>query len=156
MRGRWDKVAVAVAARGPVPVPPGDFGTYRNGAIDYAITPDGDGGACLVVDGEVFPELALHDDRTFTVRDPATGRATPCGRFRGEPGAAAAVEIGGRLAAHLVRLGCGRRTGSGCCWSGWRSSSSPNWPAGRTCPSTGGRRTPGCGRSWPTRGCRCW
>ena len=82
----------------PVPVPAGDFGSYRNGAVEYVIRPGGDGGACLVVDGEVFPELTLYDDTTFTVRDPATGRATPCGRFRGEPGAAAAVEIGGRLA----------------------------------------------------------
>jgi len=37
-------------------------------------------------------------DSGVIVTDPATGRATPCGRFRGEPGAAAAVEIGGRLA----------------------------------------------------------
>ncbi|MFJ7217545.1 serine hydrolase domain-containing protein [Amycolatopsis sp. NPDC098790] len=87
------RAAQATARTREVPVPPGDFGTYRNGAIDYVITADR-----LVVDGEVFPELVLHDDRTFTVRDPATGRVTPCGRFRGEPGAAAAVEIGGRLA----------------------------------------------------------
>ncbi|KDN24270.1 beta-lactamase [Amycolatopsis rifamycinica] len=80
-----------------VPMPSGDFGTYRNGAVDYTIRPDGRG-ACLVVDGEVFPELTRYDDATFTVRDPATGRAAPCGRFRGTPGAATAVEIGGRLA----------------------------------------------------------
>ncbi|SFW88832.1 serine hydrolase domain-containing protein [Amycolatopsis australiensis] len=86
------------AAASTIPFPAGDFGTYRNGAIDYAITPD-EGGARLVVDGEVFPGLVLHADRTFTVRDPATGRVTPCGRFHGEPGAATAVEIGGRLAA---------------------------------------------------------
>jgi CubicO group peptidase (beta-lactamase class C family) len=81
----------------PVPVPAGDFGTYRNGAVDYTIRPD-DAGACLVVDGEVFPELTRYDDATFTVRDPATGRAAPCGRFHGAPGAATAVEIGGRRA----------------------------------------------------------
>jgi hypothetical protein len=81
----------------PVPVPDGDFGTYRNGAIDYTVRAGGDG-AALVVDGEVYPELELYDDATFTVRDPATGRATPCGRFRGSRGAATAVEIGGRLA----------------------------------------------------------
>ncbi|MEQ0563560.1 serine hydrolase domain-containing protein [Amycolatopsis sp. NEAU-NG30] len=81
----------------PVPMPAGDFATYRNGAIDYTIRP-GDGGVCLVVDGDVFPELTRYDDATFTVRDPATGRATPCGRFHGTPGAATAVEIGGRLA----------------------------------------------------------
>jgi CubicO group peptidase (beta-lactamase class C family) len=81
----------------PVPVPDGDFGTYRNGAIDYTVRVGGDG-AALVVDGEVYPELELYDDATFTVRDPATGRAVPCGRFRGAPGAATAVEIGGRLA----------------------------------------------------------
>ena len=79
------------------PVRVADFGTYRNGAIDYTVRPDG-GGACLVVDGEIFPELVLYDDSTFTVRDPATGRATACGRFRGDPGAVTAVEIGGRLA----------------------------------------------------------
>ncbi|NBH09948.1 serine hydrolase domain-containing protein, partial [Amycolatopsis sp. SID8362] len=76
----------------PVPVPEGHFGTYRNGAIDYTVRRDG-AGAALVVDGEVYPELVLHDDGSFTVRDPATGRATPCGRFR-----STAVEIGGRLA----------------------------------------------------------
>ncbi len=81
----------------PVPVPDGDFGTYRNGAIDYTVRADG-AGAALVVDGEVYPGLVLHDDGSFTVRDPATGRATPCGRFRGAPGASTAVEIGGRLA----------------------------------------------------------
>ncbi|MGA6168321.1 serine hydrolase domain-containing protein [Amycolatopsis magusensis] len=80
-----------------VPLPGGDFGTYRNGAVEYTIRPD-ETGAALDVDGEVFPELERYDDATFTVRDPATGRATPCGRFRGEPGAATAVDIGGRIA----------------------------------------------------------
>ncbi|MGK3203360.1 serine hydrolase domain-containing protein [Amycolatopsis sp. MEPSY49] len=87
------RAAQATAATRVVPMPSGDFGAYYNGSIEYVITADR-----LVVDGEVFPELVLRDDRTFTVRDPATGRVTPCGRFRGEPGAAAAVEIGGRLA----------------------------------------------------------
>ncbi len=82
----------------PVPIPAGDFGTYRNGAIDYMIQADGDGGAVLVVDGELFADLTLHEDATFTVRDPATGAATPCGRLRGVPGAATAIEVGGRLA----------------------------------------------------------
>ncbi|MGW7535472.1 serine hydrolase domain-containing protein [Amycolatopsis sp. NPDC054798] len=86
------------ADSGPIPMPDGDFGTYRNGAIGYTVRPDAQGGACLDVDGDVFPELTRYADDTFTVRDPATGRATPCGRFRGEPGAATAVEIGGRLA----------------------------------------------------------
>ncbi|OXM56490.1 serine hydrolase [Amycolatopsis thailandensis] len=82
----------------PVPFPAGDFGTYRNGALDYTIRPGGHAGADLVVDGEVFPEFTLHDDASFTVRDPVTGRPTPCGRLRGTPGAATAIEIGGRLA----------------------------------------------------------
>ncbi|WP_199785915.1 MULTISPECIES: serine hydrolase [Actinomycetes] len=89
---------VQVAKSCPIPVPDGDFGSYRNGSLEYTIRPDAAGGACLDVDGDVFPELTRYADGTFTVRDPATGRATPCGRFRGEPGAAAAVEIGGRLA----------------------------------------------------------
>ncbi|MFI6303329.1 serine hydrolase domain-containing protein [Amycolatopsis thailandensis] len=82
----------------PVPFPAGDFGTYRNGALDYTIRPGGHAGADLVVDGEIFPEFTLHDDASFTVRDPVTGRPTPCGRLRGTPGAATAIEIGGRLA----------------------------------------------------------
>ncbi|WP_406630942.1 serine hydrolase domain-containing protein [Amycolatopsis sp. WGS_07] len=81
-----------------VPMPDGDFGSYRNGSLEYTVRPDGAGGACLDVDGDVFPELVRYAGGAFTVRDPATGRATPCGRFRGEPGAAVAVEIGGRLA----------------------------------------------------------
>ncbi|MFB9927718.1 serine hydrolase domain-containing protein [Amycolatopsis halotolerans] len=89
---------VQVAESCPVPLPDGDYGSFRNGAIGYTIRPDALGGACLDVDGDVFPELTRYADGTFTVRDPATGRATPCGRFRGEPGAATAVEIGGRLA----------------------------------------------------------
>ncbi|WP_039794641.1 serine hydrolase domain-containing protein [Amycolatopsis alba] len=88
------------AAR-PIPIAAGDFGTYRNGALDYTIRPGKHGGAELVVDGEIFPELTLHDDAAFTVRDPATGRATPCGRLRGTPGEATAIEIGGRLARRL-------------------------------------------------------
>ncbi|WP_244223559.1 serine hydrolase domain-containing protein [Amycolatopsis circi] len=87
-----------VAESCPIPFPDGDFGNYRNGAIGYTIRSDARGDACLDVDGDVFPELTRYADGTFTVRDPATGRATPCGRFRGEPGAATAVEIGGRLA----------------------------------------------------------
>ncbi|WP_410598327.1 serine hydrolase domain-containing protein [Amycolatopsis sp. lyj-90] len=86
------------AATRPVPIPAGDFGTYRNGAIDYTIQGDENGGAILVVDGEIFPELTLHDDATIAVRDPATGDATPCGRLRGAPGKATAIEVGGRLA----------------------------------------------------------
>ncbi|MFK0247771.1 serine hydrolase domain-containing protein [Amycolatopsis azurea] len=89
------------AAAHPVPIPAGDFGTYRNGALDYTIRPGEHGGAELVVDGEIFPCLTLHDDAAFTVRDPATGRATPCGRLRGTPGEATAIEIGGRLARRL-------------------------------------------------------
>ncbi|WP_409465149.1 serine hydrolase domain-containing protein [Amycolatopsis sp. GA6-003] len=89
---------VQAAESCPIPMPDGDFGNYRNGAIGYAIRPDASGGACLDVDGDVFPELTRYADGSFTVRDPATGRATPCGRFRGRPGAATAVEIGGRLA----------------------------------------------------------
>ncbi|WP_414941780.1 serine hydrolase domain-containing protein [Amycolatopsis sp. cmx-11-51] len=82
----------------PVPFPAGDFGTYRNGAIDYTIRPDDHGGAVLVVDGETFADCTLHEDAAFTVRDPATGRVTPCGRLRGALGAATAIEVGGRLA----------------------------------------------------------
>ncbi|MBB5857513.1 serine hydrolase domain-containing protein [Amycolatopsis umgeniensis] len=82
----------------PVPIPAGDFGTYRNGAIDYTIRADEDGGTVLVVDGEVFPDLTLHEDATIAVRDPATGDATPCGRLRGTSGEATAIEVGGRLA----------------------------------------------------------
>ncbi|KFZ82037.1 beta-lactamase [Amycolatopsis sp. MJM2582] len=82
----------------PVPIAAGDFGTYRNGALDYTIRPGEHGGAELVADGEVFPGLTLHDDASFTVRDPVTGRPTPCGRLRGTPGEATAIEIGGRLA----------------------------------------------------------
>ncbi|MGW4826852.1 serine hydrolase domain-containing protein [Amycolatopsis japonica] len=82
----------------PVPIAAGDFGTYRNGALDYTIRPGEHGGAELVADGEVFPGLTLHDDASFTVLDPVTGRPTPCGRLRGTPGEATAIEIGGRLA----------------------------------------------------------
>jgi CubicO group peptidase (beta-lactamase class C family) len=82
-----------------VPLPGGCFGSYRNGTIEYTIEPGDDGVARLVVDGDVFPELTLYDCGAFTVRDPATGRATDCGRFRlDERGRVTGIQVGGRLA----------------------------------------------------------
>ncbi|MEU4248901.1 serine hydrolase domain-containing protein [Amycolatopsis sp. NPDC026612] len=75
-------------------------GSYTNGDLEYRIDVRADGGTVLVVDGEVYPELALLRDGSFSVREPGTGRRIIGGRFLTDPatGAVSAMQAGGRVA----------------------------------------------------------
>ncbi|MGW3961740.1 serine hydrolase domain-containing protein [Amycolatopsis sp. NPDC005003] len=74
-------------------------GHYTNGDLEYQVDVRADG-AVLVVDGEVYPELALLRDGSFSVREPATGRRIIGGRFLTDPatGTVSAMQAGGRVA----------------------------------------------------------
>jgi CubicO group peptidase (beta-lactamase class C family) len=81
--------------------PPADLsGSYTNGDLEYHVDVRDDGGAVLVVDGEVYPELAVLDNGAFSVREPGTGRRIVGGRFLTDPatGTVSAMQAGGRVA----------------------------------------------------------
>ncbi|MEV7094868.1 serine hydrolase domain-containing protein [Amycolatopsis sp. NPDC051045] len=75
-------------------------GRYTNGDLEYQVDVRADGGTVLVVDGEVYPELALLRDGAFSVREPGTGRRIIGGRFLTDPatGTVSAMQAGGRVA----------------------------------------------------------
>ncbi|WP_410573853.1 serine hydrolase domain-containing protein [Amycolatopsis sp. cmx-4-61] len=75
-------------------------GHYTNGDLEYRVDVRADGGTVLVVDGEVYPELALLRDGSFSVREPGTGRRIIGGRFLTDPatGTVSAMQAGGRVA----------------------------------------------------------
>jgi CubicO group peptidase (beta-lactamase class C family) len=83
--------------------PPGCAGWYANGGAEYVVT-DANGSIQLSVDGENFVPLTFHDDLTFSVRDPASGRQVFGGRFVREPAAGKVygIQVGGRLASRQV------------------------------------------------------
>ncbi|SEC47067.1 CubicO group peptidase, beta-lactamase class C family [Amycolatopsis tolypomycina] len=80
-------------------------GHYTNGDLEYEVDVRADGDAVLVVDGEVYPELALLRDGSFSVREPATGRRIIGGRFLTDPatGTVSAMQAGGRVARRRRR-----------------------------------------------------
>ncbi|OXM62112.1 serine hydrolase domain-containing protein [Amycolatopsis vastitatis] len=80
-------------------------GRYTNGDLEYQVDVRADGGAVLVVDGEVYPELAMLRDGSFSVREPGTGRRIIGGRFLTDPatGAVSAMQAGGRVARRRRR-----------------------------------------------------
>lgn len=81
--------------------PPADLsGRYINGDLEYHVDVRDDGAAVLVVDGEVYPELAVLANGAFSVREPATGRRIVGGRFLTDPatGTVSAMQSGGRIA----------------------------------------------------------
>lgn len=82
-----------------IPVPGDMFGDYSNGNMQYAV--DGpDGAATLVINGESYRELILHEDWLFSVREPASGNRILGGRFLGDPttGQVSGIQTGGRVA----------------------------------------------------------
>ncbi|HET6711333.1 serine hydrolase domain-containing protein [Amycolatopsis sp.] len=86
--------------------PPADLsGHYTNGDLEYRVDVRADGGAVLVVDGEVYPELAVSRDGSFSVREPGTGRRIIGGRFLTDPatGTVSAMQAGGRVARRRRR-----------------------------------------------------
>ncbi|WP_410640978.1 serine hydrolase domain-containing protein [Amycolatopsis sp. lyj-346] len=115
----WTDLVAALRAEG---LPVGDYelpqdlgraarpaadltGSYTNGDLEYQVDVRADGGAVLVVDGEVYPELALLRDGSFSVREPGTGRRIIGGRFLTDPatGTVSAMQAGGRVARRRRR-----------------------------------------------------
>jgi CubicO group peptidase (beta-lactamase class C family) len=87
--------------------PPADLsGSYTNGDLEYQVDVRADGGAVLVVDGEVYPELAVLTGGAFSVREPATGRRIVGGRFLTDPatGTVSAMQAGGRIARRRLKV----------------------------------------------------
>lgn len=84
----------------PVPPPRGLSGHYTNGDLEYQVRIPESRSPVLVVDGEVFPELVVHRDDRFSVREPASGRRVIGGRFLRDPatGEVSALQTGGRVA----------------------------------------------------------
>ena len=91
--------APALAGRRAM-LPPGCAGQYANGDLEYAVTAGSHGSPHLSMDGEDFMPLALHDDLTFSMLDPDSGRRMLDGRFIREPatGRVCGIQVGGRLA----------------------------------------------------------
>ncbi|MFF8478559.1 serine hydrolase domain-containing protein [Streptomyces sp. NPDC015414] len=75
-------------------------GTYRNGTTTYRIEPGPDGAPALSVDGDLHLPLVCYADLSCDLRDPATGRLEPGGRFHRDPatGRVDRVQISGRTA----------------------------------------------------------
>jgi CubicO group peptidase (beta-lactamase class C family) len=84
--------------------PPGCVGSYANGDLEYMIAAGSNGHIHISVDGEDFMPLTLHEDRTFSVLDPGSGRRMFDGRFMCEPstGRVYGIQVGGRLARKQV------------------------------------------------------
>jgi CubicO group peptidase (beta-lactamase class C family) len=96
--------------RAPVPgglhiVPPsGCAGWYANGEVEYEVAAGGNGSLHISVDGDSPVPLTLHDDLTFSLPDPNSGRRVLGGRFVREPatGKVFGIQVGGRLARKQV------------------------------------------------------
>lgn len=84
----------------PVTLPTDLSGHYANGDLEYEVHIPESRSPMLVVDGEVYPELMVHRDDAFSVREPASGRRVLGGRFLRDPatGRVAALQTGGRVA----------------------------------------------------------
>jgi CubicO group peptidase (beta-lactamase class C family) len=85
-----------------LPPSPEFFGRYVNGELEYSVAAR-DGRPCIAVAGEIFTELAVHEQGVFSVRDPATGRRVNGGRFLANPrtGRINGLQTGGRIALRL-------------------------------------------------------
>jgi CubicO group peptidase (beta-lactamase class C family) len=83
-----------------VPLSPACFGHYINGDTEYSVGMQDDGRPCVRVAGEVFSELRLHEQWSFSVRDPSSGRRVHAGRFMNNPntGSISGLQTGGRIA----------------------------------------------------------
>lgn len=79
---------------------PDCVGTYRNGTTTYRVAPGPDGTPALSIDGDLPLPLVCYADLSCDLRDPATGRVEPGGRFHRDPatGTIDRVQISGRTA----------------------------------------------------------
>jgi CubicO group peptidase (beta-lactamase class C family) len=86
--------------------PPGCAGTYVNGDVEYTVRIGSHGSIHVSLDGENPVPLTLHDDLTFSLPHPDTGRRMFGGRFVREPatGKVYGIQVGGRLARKQVFL----------------------------------------------------
>lgn len=82
---------------------PGCTGTYRNGTTTYCVAPGPDGTPALSIDGDLPLPLVCYADLSCDLRDPATGRVEPGGRFHRDPatGTIDRVQISGRTARRV-------------------------------------------------------
>ncbi|MEU3522500.1 serine hydrolase domain-containing protein [Streptomyces sp. NPDC038707] len=110
----WRDLAEEVTRLTGIPVPagaravdrgrpvalPGCAGTYRNGTTTYRVAPGPDGAPALSVDGDLPLPLVCYADLSCELRDPATGRLEPGGRFHRDQatGRIDRVQISGRTA----------------------------------------------------------
>jgi CubicO group peptidase (beta-lactamase class C family) len=88
-------------------VPPaGCVGTYVNGDVEYTVGTGSNGSVHVSLDGENPVPLTLHDDLTFSLPHPDSGRRMFGGRFVREPatGKVYGIQVGGRLARKQVFL----------------------------------------------------
>lgn len=92
--------AADVPDRGSPVELPDCAGTYRNGTTAYRVAPGPDGTPALSVDGDLALPLVCYADLSCDLRDPATGRLEPGGRFHRDPatGRIDRVQISGRTA----------------------------------------------------------
>jgi hypothetical protein len=79
-------------------MPAGLTGSYANGDMEYFV--DARDGV-LRVGGELYPDLTVHRDWAFSVREPESGRRVLGGRFLRDPstGRIQGLQTGGRVAA---------------------------------------------------------
>jgi CubicO group peptidase (beta-lactamase class C family) len=118
--GLWEDLLAELAQAG-VPIDPvsepspgrrlvvpssGCAGTYVNGDVEYTVRTGGNGSVHVSVDGENPVPLTLHDDLTFSLPHPDSGRRMFGGRFVREPatGKVYGIQVGGRLARKQVFL----------------------------------------------------
>lgn len=83
-----------------IPFPGNLFGSYTNGDMAYVVEGPRGATATLVVNGEKYQELILHEDWLFSVLEPASGRRILGGRFLGDSstGQVSGIQTGGRVA----------------------------------------------------------
>jgi hypothetical protein len=90
---------------GAVPLS-GCAGTYVNGDVEYTVGTSSSGAVHVSLDGDNPVPLTVHDDLTFSLPHPDTGRRMFGGRFVCEPatGQIYGIQVGGRLARKQVFL----------------------------------------------------
>ncbi len=99
-----DPAAEPLPCGRPIVPPPGCVGRYVNGDVEYTVQAGANGSVHVSVDGDRPVPLTLHDDLTFSLPHPDSGRRVFGGRFVREPatGKVYGLQVGGRLARKQV------------------------------------------------------